>query len=292
MEFLDEETVTIDQSGDLPDQAGVDGQGGGGLVLAPGFSTESLSQGSAFPNNRLMTLSSELLALCVKLPTLPQPENLDEFRRRLFGQIHSLKVNGSQADYPVDQIDKACFLFAIVIDEMILCSGWPDANLWANDSLLSKIFKVRNGGELFFTLTERMLRQPKSYHELLELSFFFLSIGFQGKYRGEVTDAIFQLKNELKQEVDKYLPSAEYHAGPEISDSVTRSKVARNRLGMISSAGLVLVLLGYFGLVTFLNATAQSRSEQFANISTQVDKLPAAQWANRKKTMSGKTMGF
>ena len=28
MEFLDEETVTIDQSGDLPDQAGVDGQGG------------------------------------------------------------------------------------------------------------------------------------------------------------------------------------------------------------------------------------------------------------------------
>ena len=292
MEFLDEETVTIDQSGDLPDQTGVDGQDGGGLVLAPGFSTESLSQGSAFPNNRLMTISSELLALCVKLATLPQPENLDEFRRRLFGQIHSLKVNGSHADYPVDQIDKACFLFAIVIDEMILCSGWPDANLWANDSLLSKIFKVRNGGELFFTLTERMLRQPKSYHELLELSFFFLSIGFQGKYRGEATDAIFQLKNELKQEVDKYLPSAEYQTGPEISDSVPRSKVGRNRLGMISSAGLVLVLLGYFSLVTFLNATAQSRSEQFANISTQVDKLPAAQWANRKKAMSEKTMGF
>ena len=61
---------------------------------------------------------------------------------------------------------------------------------------------------------------------------------------------------------------------------------------MISSAGLVLVLLGYFSLVTFLNATAQSRSEQFANISTQVDKLPAAQWANRKKAMSEKTMGF
>ena len=60
MEFLDEETVTIDQSGDLPGQTGVDGQGGGGLVLAPGFSTESLSQGSAFPNNRLMTISSEL----------------------------------------------------------------------------------------------------------------------------------------------------------------------------------------------------------------------------------------
>ena len=292
MEFLDEETVTIDQSGDVPDQTGVDGQGGGGLVLAPGFSTESLSQGSAFPNNRLMTISSELLALCVKLPTLPQPENLDEFRRRLFGQIHSLKVNGSQVDYPVDQIDKACFLFAIVIDEMILCSGWPDANLWANDSLLSKIFKVRNGGELFFTLTERMLRQPKSYHELLELSFFFLSIGFQGKYRGEITDAIFQLKNELKQEVDKYLPADQYHVGPDIGDSLPRSKVARNRLGMISAAGLVLVLLGYFGWVTFLNATAQSRSEQFANITTQVDKLPAAKWANRKKMMSETTMGF
>ena len=292
MEFLDEETVTIDQTGELPDQAGGDNQAAGGLVLAPSFSTESLSQGSAFPHNRLMTISSELLALCVKLPTLPQPENLDEFRRRLFGQIHSLKVNGSQVDYPVDQIDKACFLFAIVIDEMILCSGWPDANLWANDSLLSKIFKVRNGGELFFTLTERMLRQPKSYHELLELSFFFLSIGFQGKYRGEITDAIFQLKNELKQEVDKYLPADQYHVGPDIGDSLPRSKVTRNRLGMISAAGLVLVLLGYFGWVTFLNATAQSRSEQFANITTQVDKLPAAKWANRKKMMSETTMGF
>jgi len=292
MEFLDEETVTIDQSGKLPDQGEAEGDGTGGLVLAPSFSTESLSQGSAFPHNRLMTISSELLALCVKLPALPQPENLDEFRRRLFGQIHSLKVNGSQADYPVDQIDKACFLFAIVIDELILCSGWPDANLWANDSLLSKIFKVRNGGELFFTLTERMLRQPKSYHELLELSFFFLSIGFQGKYRGEVTDAIFQLKNELKQQIDKYLPVQPDDPSPEVDISAPRSKVGRTRIGLISSVGLTLMVLLYLGAVTFLDATAKSRSEQFANITTQVDQLPAAKWASQKQKMSERNMGF
>ena len=230
-----------------------------------------------------MTISSELLALCVKLPSLPQPENLDEFRRRLFGQIHSLKVNGSQVDYPVDQIDKACFLFAIVIDETILCSGWPDADLWANDSLLSKIFKVRNGGELFFTLTERMLRQPKSYKELLELSFFFLSIGFQGKYRGEVTDAIFQLKNELKQEIDKYLPPDDGLPDHESDISVPRSKVTRTRIALISSAGLALVVLVYLGALTFLHANANPRGQKFTEISAEIDKLPAAKWASRKQ---------
>ena len=286
MEFLDEETVTIDQSGGVSEKDAVGTEGGGELVLAPSFSTESLSQGSAFPGNRLMTISSELLALCVKLPSLPQPENLDEFRRRLFGQIHSLKVNGSQIDYPVDQIDKACFLFAIVIDEMILCSGWPDADLWANDSLLSKIFKVRNGGELFFTLTERMLRQPKSYHELLELSFFFLSIGFQGKYRGEITDAIFQLKNELKQQIDKYLPQEEDLPDSETDISVPRSKVARTRIALISSTGLALAVLVYVGSLTFLQANANSRAQRFDEVSAEIDKLPAAKLASRKKAQT------
>ncbi|HCK76116.1 MAG TPA: hypothetical protein DHW07_03120 [Gammaproteobacteria bacterium] len=283
MEFLDEETVTIDQSGGVSEKDAAGKEGGGELVLASSFSTESLSQGSAFPDNRLMTISSELLALCVKLPSLPQPENLDEFRRRLFGQIHSLKVNGSQVDYPVDQIDKACFLFAIVIDEIILCSGWPDADLWANDSLLSKIFKVRNGGELFFKLTERMLRQPKSYRELLELSFFFLSIGFQGKYRGEVTDAIFQLKNELKQQIDKYLPTDAVTSDYEADSLVPRSKVTRTRIGLISITGLALVVLVYLGALTFLQANATSRGQQFIEISEEIDKLPAAKWASRNK---------
>jgi type VI secretion system protein ImpK len=283
MEFLDEETVTIDQSEGVSEKDAAGKEGGGELVLAPSFSTESLAQGSAFPDNRLMTISSELLTLCVKLPSLPQPENLDEFRRRLFGQIHSLKVNGSHIDYPVDQIDKACFLFAIVIDEMILCSGWPDADLWANDSLLSKIFKVRNGGELFFTLTDRMLRQPKSYSELLELSFFFLSIGFQGKYRGEVTDAIFQLKNELKQEIDKYLPPDDGLPDHESDISVPRSKVTRTRIALISSAGLALVVLVYLGALTFLHANANPRGQKFTEISAEIDKLPAAKWASRKQ---------
>jgi type VI secretion system protein ImpK len=283
MEFLDEETVTIDQSEGVSEKDAAGKEGGGELVLAPSFSTESLAQGSAFPDNRLMTISSELLTLCVKLPSLPQPENLDEFRRRLFGQIHSLKVNGSHVDYPVDQIDKACFLFAIVIDEMILCSGWPDADLWANDSLLSKIFKVRNGGELFFTLTDRMLRQPKSYSELLELSFFFLSIGFQGKYRGEVTDAIFQMKNELKQQIDKYLPKNEVPFVYETDRPVPHSKVTRTRIGLISIAGLSLVALVYLGALTFLQANATSRGQQFIKVSAEIDKLPAAKWASRNK---------
>jgi|TARA_B110000263_G_scaffold227389_1_gene219672 type VI secretion system protein ImpK len=282
MDNLDEPTLTIDQSGQTGggDASGTGAPGDSDKILAVGASASALSQGSAFPDNQLMMIASELLALCVKLPRIPEPDNLGEFRRRIYGMIHALKIKGSQIDLPVEKVDKACFLFAIVIDELVLCSNWPNADIWANDSLLSRIFKVRNGGELFFTLTDRMLRQPRNYADLLELVFFFLAIGFQGKHRGEKTDAIHQVQHDIKVQVEKYIPVVDASKSAEVPRERPKPKVMRTRFGLIGLIGAILVLLLVLTSNTFLRSSAHSRGQQFQQLTLELDEIMKAKNVN------------
>ena len=282
MDNLDEPTLTIDQSGQTSggDASGTGAPGDSDKILAVGVSASALSQGSAFPDNQLMMIASELLALCVKLPRIPEPDNLGEFRRRIYGMIHALKIKGSQIDLPVEKVDKACFLFAIVIDELVLCSNWTNADIWANDSLLSRIFKVRNGGELFFTLTDRMLRQPRNYADLLELAFFFLAIGFQGKHRGEKTDAIHQVQHDIKVQVEKYIPVVDASNSAEVPRERPKPKVMRTRFGLIGLIGAILVLLLVLTSNTFLRASAHSRGQQFQQLTLELDEIMKAKNVN------------
>ena len=62
-----------------------------------------------------------------------------------------------------------------------------------------------------------------------------------------------------------------------------RSKVARTRIALISSTGLALVVLVYLGALTFLQANENSRAQRFDQVSAEIDKLPAAKLASRKK---------
>ncbi len=275
MDNLDEPTLTIDQSDQTgsSDASSTGAPDGSDKILAVGASASALFQGSAFPDNQLMMIASELLALCVKLPRIPEPDNLGEFRRRVYGMIHALKIKGSQIDLPVEKVDKACFLFAIVIDELVLCSNWTNADIWANDSLLSRIFKVRNGGELFFTLTDRMLRQPRNYADLLELAFFFLAIGFRGKHRGEKTDAIHRVQHDIKVQLEKYIPVVEASGSAEVPRERSKSKVMRIRLGLIGMVGAALALLVVLGGNMFLRANAVSRGQQFQQLTVEIDKV-------------------
>jgi len=152
-------------------------------------------------DNAILSASSELLALTVTVARMQKPEDIFLFKKGIKRIISDLKHKIAALDYPPSVADKTCFLFCIVIDEQILHSAWGEESSWENQTLVSELFSMRNGGEQFYTVAERALSQPALLIDLLELIYIFLKIGFRGQYRVHGSDKLEELLKRLEKNI-------------------------------------------------------------------------------------------
>jgi len=152
-------------------------------------------------DNAIMSASAELLALTVTVARMQKPDDLFLFKKGIKRIISDLKHKIAALDYPPSVADKTCFLFCIVIDEQILHSAWGEESSWENQTLVSELFGMRNGGEQFYTVAERALSQPAMLIDLLELIYVFLKIGFRGQYRVHGSDKLEELLKRLEKNI-------------------------------------------------------------------------------------------
>jgi len=184
MDYLDEATVEVAQSG-VRERNGVSyAQSLTGIAQLKNRqrNLHDLRQFHSH-ENPLLNAGAELLSLCVAIPRMPHPNDMHRFRKGLIELISELRQRIAVLDYPRSVADKSCFLFCIVLDEMILHSEWGESCGWENQTLLSELFGVGDGGEQFYRVADKALSQPKLLADLLELIYLFLKIGFRGQYR-------------------------------------------------------------------------------------------------------------
>ncbi|MCW8327880.1 type IVB secretion system protein IcmH/DotU [Photobacterium sp. SDRW27] len=159
--------------------------------------TEKLIENLAIYGNPLLNAASELLALLVSLPRQGSPLDIDGFRQQLLDGIADFKRRGLFLDYHPSVVEKSCFVLCAAFDETILYTGWGVKSRWENNSLLSKVFNQRNGGEVFFHLLDQARRQPSKLVDFLELQYVLIMLGFLGKYRHSERHKINELQSEL-----------------------------------------------------------------------------------------------
>ena len=143
-----------------------------------------------YADNPLYNLSVPLLSIILTLSRLPKPDNIEQFRQHLKREVVVLSEAGKGHDYPAAVIDKLCCLHCIVIDEFIIHGRWGADAGWENNTLLSELFSMKNGGELFFTVAEKAMLQAAKMTDLLELIYVLLQMGFKGRYRSRQTDLL------------------------------------------------------------------------------------------------------
>ena len=131
--------------------------------------TQKSIENLAIYDNPLLNASSELLALLVSLSRQGTPRDIDDFRQQLLDSIADFKRRGLFLDYHPNVIEKSCFVLCTAFDETILYTVWGEQSGWENNSLLSKVFNQRDGGEVFFHLLEQARRQPSKLVDFLEL---------------------------------------------------------------------------------------------------------------------------
>lgn len=143
-----------------------------------------------YSENELYNLSVPIFSILVTLERLPKPENLSIFKNLLKQQIVDLSEEGKKLQYPSAVIDKLCCLHCIVLDEFIIHSTWGAGSGWENNTLLSELFNLQSGGDLFFTVADKAMRQPEKMFDLLSIIYIFLQLGFKGRFRSRQSEKI------------------------------------------------------------------------------------------------------
>ena len=209
-------------------------------------------------NNKLINAAANLLGVCGTITRMSPGDELNTTRVELSRAIIDLKYKVVQLDYPTSVAENLCLVFAIVIDEFVMASSWGRNSNWGNRTLVADLFGFRDGGYRFYKIADRALMQPRALSEFLEIVYFFLKLGFRGKYNLGSE----QERDRLIDRLEAVLPmpsSDKKHPNPgrPIFDSKTpaRSWLLRRKLLLTVSLLIGMVM---FSLATQKKLTTDS----------------------------------
>lgn len=229
-------------------------------------------------DNEILSSSSELLSLSVSIKRLECPADIYTFRTGIKSLLTDLKYKVAKLDYPPSVADKTCFLFAVMLDEQILHSDWGEESCWENQTLVSELFGIKNGGEQFYLVAERALLQPVLLRDLLELIYIMIKLGFRGRYRVEGKELLGILLQRIEEAVfaqDTQSTEENAHAIPR-PHAAQIKKVSRPQRPVRLTRGFLLfamlLSLTWAGIYYWYNLTTPQKAQAFIQLPQFTDK--------------------
>ena len=132
--------------------------------------------------NALVVAAHTLLATLaqMRVDAAIQPERLREY---LVDEIRQFQTRAQQAAISVETIVGARYCLCCALDEAAALTPWGGGGVWSAHSLLVAFHNETWGGEKFFQLLARLSSSPHEHRNIIELQYFCLALGFQGRYR-------------------------------------------------------------------------------------------------------------
>jgi len=219
--------------------------------------------------NRLLAAANPLLVLIPQIRATASHASPAMLRERLVDEVRQFELRAQQAGIANETILGARYCLCTALDEAAALTPWGGNGVWSAHSLLVTFHNETWGGEKFFQLLARLSQNPARHIDLLELLYYCLQLGFEGRYR-VADDGRNQLAT-LKQRLLLILRSArgEYASplSPHWRDAPLLSEVRR----LPVPVWVFAVIAGAIGLMTYLglswNLGARS-DDLYARLST------------------------
>jgi type VI secretion system protein ImpK len=214
------------------------------------FSDKVFNESTLFDysTNALYNLSVPLLSITLTLERLPKPENLALFKGLLKQHIVELSERGKALDYPAAVIDKLCCLHCIVLDEFIIHGAWGEDAGWENNTLLSELFGLKNGGDVFFTILDKALVQSVKMTDLLTVGYVLLQMGFKGRYRSREVEQLGLVNKSIRNSISQQMTEADI-----LLKDAPKIKTLSLRSGVRYMSMTVIILLSLLAVIAFFD---------------------------------------
>ena len=133
--------------------------------------------------NPLVSAASALLSLTSSLRGMVSSHHdIEGLRRQMLDEIKRFEVNARRHGFGNEVTYTSRYVLCAFIDESILTTIWGSSSVWSQRGLLSSLHNEVNGGENFFVILDRLLKEPNASLDLIELMFICLCLGFKGRY--------------------------------------------------------------------------------------------------------------
>lgn len=135
--------------------------------------------------NPLIGAAGPLFALAGQLREVAAQGDVAALAAHVSRDIEGFEAAAQAAGEPGDSILLARYSLCTLLDEVVLNTPWGMQSAWRAESLLARFHHETFGGEKFFQIVEKALREPAKDLHLLEFLDVCLALGLEGRYRGQ-----------------------------------------------------------------------------------------------------------
>ncbi|MCP4407766.1 MAG: type VI secretion system protein TssL [Gammaproteobacteria bacterium] len=231
--------------------------------------------GEAFRSNPLVSSASVLLSLVSQLRESISFPGIEGLKGHVMDQLKAF--NESLHGRGVDNRDLKAAHYALCafLDETVLRTPWGSESAWSKQSLLIQFHNESWGGEKFFQLLDQASQESAHHHDLLELLFICLSLGFEGKYGAETGghQKLDQIKENLYRTLRMHLGEFEQDLSPHWRGVQDRSNpvVRYVPLWVFASVTAAILVVMFISLRVSLNSATDPVYMAFNQIAREVN---------------------
>jgi len=138
--------------------------------------------------NPLLEAAQPLIRVLCEMPKELDATQLDVFRRLLTREVTTFQSICTSAQIKHEHMVAASYALTTAIDEAVQRKPWgggsgAETGAWSTNPLAQQFHEDTKGGEKVFLLIGRLAASPQEHIDLIDLLFFILSLGFEGRYR-------------------------------------------------------------------------------------------------------------
>lgn len=228
-------------------------------------------------NNPLVNAANPLLDLIPQIRATGHHDAPEQLREHLVDEVRRFETRAQKAGIAPEVIIGARYCLCTAIDEAAALTPWG-ASTWSSQSLLVMFHNETWGGEKFFQLLSRLVQNPQQHLQLIELIYFCLAMGFEGRFRviDNGRSQLETLKQRLLQIIRQARGEISIPLSPHWQDASAPVRRSRNWLPVWAAASVAAFLL-VLGFVIFSFSLGSRSDAAFAAIGTV--RLPQTQRA-------------
>ncbi|GME32304.1 DotU family type VI secretion system protein [Pantoea sp. QMID2] len=133
--------------------------------------------------NVLVAAANPLINAIPQIRHSVSHEEPAQLRQQLIDQIRRFELSCQQSGLGYEVIIGARYCLCTALDEAAALTPWGSRGVWTSNGLLVTFHNETWGGEKFFQLLAKLSQNPRRHILMLELIYFCLLLGFEGRYR-------------------------------------------------------------------------------------------------------------
>ncbi len=199
----------------------------------------------------LVNAAVPLLGLAVRLKNRAVNPNVEGLRQRVIEEINAFERRITPLGIAPQTIRAAKYAVCALMDDLVLNTPWGSRSIWSTKSMVGTFFTETWGGDRFFDLLAQLKKDAAVNLDLLELLYFALSLGFEGKYRVMPRGAseLALVREDLYRAIRNNRGEFERHLSPHWQgvQAAYRGLISAVPIWVIMASAAVVLLLCYFG---------------------------------------------